>query len=295
MVLAALHRGHGARVLVAVGAGRRRLARPAVGDVVRRLDRLDRPQLRPPVGGASPGGDRSRRARRGRLAAPADVRRVVPRRDAPRRTARRARRRAGRPRRDLPADVARRRGRVARDRARRRDPGPDLLRLRRARGRAAARGERGEGRDHADTSRRGAGSRCRCSRSSRRRSRAAGSTAEVVLAPFELDAHPGDAAGARGRQRASVPPHLHVGHDRQAEGRRARAGRLPRLDRARGRVPGRRARGRRRALRHRHGLDHGPVDGRRRRRARRHDRLRRRRARLADAATHLGDRARRNA
>ena len=68
VVLAALHRGHGARVLDAVGAGRRRLARPAVGDLVRRLDGLDRPQLRPPLGRAPPGGDRRGRARRGRLA-----------------------------------------------------------------------------------------------------------------------------------------------------------------------------------------------------------------------------------
>ncbi len=59
-----------------------------------------------------------------------------------------------------------------------------------------------------------------------------------------------------------------------AEGRRPRAGRLPRLDRARGLLPGRRARGRRRLLRDRHGLDHGPVDGGRRRRARRDGRLR---------------------
>ena len=91
----------------------------------------------------------------------------------------------------------------------------------------------------------------------------------VVLAPFELDAHPGELPPLEVDSRAPVPPHLHLGHDREAERRRARARRLPRLDRARGRVPGRRARGRRRALRHRHGLDHGPVDGRRRRRARR--------------------------
>ena len=43
------------------------------------------------------------------------------------------------------------------------------------------------------------------------------------------------AAAARGRLRGALPPHLHLGHDRQAERRRARAGRLPRLDRARGR------------------------------------------------------------
>ena len=71
------------------------------------------------------------------------------------------------------------------------------------------------------------------------------------------------------------------GHDRRAERDRARPGRLPRLDRARGLLPGRRQRGRRRPFRHGHGLDHGTVDGRRRRRARRDDRVRRRRARLA--------------
>ena len=43
-----------------------------------------------------------------------------------------------------------------------------------------------------------------------------------------------------------------------------RPGRLPRLDRARGRLPGRRAARRRDPLRHRHGLDHGPVGGGRR-------------------------------
>ena len=53
-------------------------------------------------------------------------------------------------------------------------------------------------------------------------------------------ARPGRARPARGRLRASVPPHLHLGHDREAEGRAARPGRLPRLDRPRGRLPGRR-------------------------------------------------------
>ena len=103
------------------------------------------------------------------------------------------------------------------------------------------------------------------------------------------------AAAAAGRLRAPVPPHLHLGHDREAEGRRARARRLPRLDRARGRVSSRRARRRRRALRDRHGLDHGPVDRRRRRRARRHDRLCRRRARLATSTSALDNGAGRNA
>ena len=85
----------------------------------------------------------------------------------------------------------------------------------------------------------------------------------------------------RGRLGAPVPAHLHVRHDRPAEGRRPRPGRLPRLDRARGRLPGRRAPWRPHPLRHRHGLDHGPVDGGRRRRDGRDDRLRGGRARLA--------------
>ena len=100
---------------------------------------LDRPQLRAPLGGAPPGRRRGRRPRRGRLAARADLRRALARRHAARRAARRARRRAGRPRRDLPADVAGGRDRLARDRAHRRDPGPGLLRLRGARSCTAAR------------------------------------------------------------------------------------------------------------------------------------------------------------
>ena len=66
-----------------------------------------------------------------------------------------------------------------------------------------------------------------------------------------------------------------------AEGRPPRPGRLSRLDHARGRLPGGRAPGRRAPLLHRHGLDHGAVDGGGRRRARLHARLRRGRSRLA--------------
>ena len=53
------------------------------------------------------------------------------------------------------------------------------------------------------------------------------------------------------------------------------------VDRARGRVPDERQAGRPHPLRDRHGLDHGPVDGRRRRRVRSDRRLRGGRARLS--------------
>ena len=92
---------------------------------------------------------------------------------------------------------------------------------------------------------------------------------------------PRRAGSARGRQRAPVPAHVHLRHDGQAEGRPARPGRLPRLDRPRGRLPGRRPPRGRPPLLHGHGLDHGAVDGRRRRRARLHARLRRGGARPA--------------
>ena len=56
----------------------------------------------------------------------------------------------------------------------------------------------------------------------------------------------GDARAGRSaldRLGAAVPPRLHVGHDGPAEGGAPCPGRLPRLDRARGRVPDRRDRG----------------------------------------------------
>ena len=85
---------------------------------------------------------------------------------------------------------------------------------------------------------------------------------------WNVELGPGELAAARGRGRAPLPARVHVRHDRQAEGRAARARRLPALDRPRGGLPVRHPRGRPRPLLHRHGLDHGPVDGRRRRRAR---------------------------
>ena len=206
--------------------------------------------------------------------------------DAARRGARRARRGAGRPRRDLHADVPRGRGRIARMRARRRGAGADLLRLRGARDRVAARGLRSEGRplrrlvaaareahrDAADAGRR---------RSVRRRARRRVEPGERRVARAR-DAAARNAAAARGRLRGAVSARLHVRHDGEAEGSAARAGRLPRLDRAGGRVPERRQGRRPPPFRHRHGLDHGAVDARRRRRGRRGDRLRRGRSGLAD-------------
>ena len=164
--------------------------------------------------------------------------------DAGRGGARRARRARGRPRRDLPADVPGGRGRVARVRAHRRRAGADLLRLRRAGDRGAARGLRGEGRHlrrlvlpprqarrHAGDAR--AGER-------RRRDVLAWSRDERLAGARDEAAR--NARAAAGRLGGAVPARLHVGHDRPAEGRAARPGRLPRLDRARGRVPDRRER-----------------------------------------------------
>ena len=89
------------------------------------------------------------------------------------------------------------------------------------------------------------------------------------------------ARAGRGRQRSALPPRLHVGNDGKAEGCAPRPGRLPGLDRARDRLPGRSARGRPRPLLHRHGLDHGSVDGDRRHGVRRDGRLHGGRAGLA--------------
>ena len=108
--------------------------------------------------------------------------------------------------------------------------------------------ERGEGRDHArESSRRG--KRVPMLEILEEARRDAPSVEHVVARAVGRARRrlPGRAARARGRLRDAVPAHLHVRHDRRAEGRRARAGRLPRLDRARGLLPGRRPRGRRRS------------------------------------------------
>ena len=280
MVLAGGDRGHGPRVLAALGRGRRPLARARVGDLVRGRQGEHRVELRAPLGGAPAGRGRVGRARRGRLAARADVRRALGRGDAPGGGARPARRARGRPRGDLPPDVPRGAGGVACLRAHRSGPGADLLRLRGARGRAAAAGLRGEGRDHGaglDAPRtRGADARDRRGGAARGPERGARRRRALGRARRGLARR---AAGRRARLRGAVPAHVHVRDDRHAEGRRPRPGRLPRLDRARGLLPGRRRARRPDPLRHRHGLDHGPVDRRRRARDGLDARLRRGRAR----------------
>ena len=119
------------------------------------------------------------------------------------------------------------------------------------------------------------------------------SVEHVVVAPWdELVADlAGGAPAGRAPVRDAVPPDLHLRDDRHAEGRRPRPGRLPRLDRAGGLLPGGRRAGRRDPLRHRHGLDHGPVDGGRRPRDGLDARLRRRRAGLASRSPLAADRA----
>ena len=260
--------------------GRRPVARPRVGDLVRRREAEHRLELRPPLA-QRPGGGRL--PRRGRGAARADLRRALGRGHAARGAAGRARRRAGRPRRDLPADVAR-------GRRSPRTPAPTSARCRcrsspasrRRRSRSGwstparrsaitARSSLRRGRSVPmleileEARRRGARARARDRRAVGRRGR-------------RLPRH---ARAARGRLRASVPPHVHVRNDRETQGRAPRPGRLPGLDRARGLLPGGRAPRRRRPLLHRHGLDHGSLDRGRLRRHGRDPRLRGRGARLA--------------
>ena len=85
---------------------------------------------------------------------------------------------------------------------------------------------------------------------------------------WDAELGPGELPALEVEAEQPVPAGLHLGHDRQAEGRTARAGKLPDLDRARGGLPVRGPRGRPCPLRNRHGLDHGTLDGGRRRRAR---------------------------
>ena len=161
----------------------------------------------------------------------------------------RARRRAGRPRRAVPADVAR---------GRRSPPTPARTSAR-SRCRSSPASALPRSRSACGTPRRRSSSppteRCaaaavpmkeiaRRGRRGRALGRAWSSGAARGRADARADVVGPTAAGelppARGRLRAPVPARLHVGHDRQAEGRRPRARRLPRQDRAGGRLPGRR-------------------------------------------------------
>ncbi len=247
---AALHRrlGRGARALLArsrrrprarpgaaLGRRARRLARDRVDDLVRGRAAEHRPGLRARVGGANARRGRGRLPYRGRRPRRVDVRRALRAGREARGGARRARRRRRRPRRDLHADGAGSRRRLARLRPHRGDPGADLLRLRSARRRAAATGLGREGRDHgrllaaprrprADAGDDRGGAARVADRRARRR---------VVAGRSKLGrrARSGRAAAARGRGGASVSARVHVRDDGAPEGRTARARRLPALDR----------------------------------------------------------------
>ena len=92
------------------------------------------------------------------------------------------------------------------------------------------------------------------------------------------------------RRRRSADDHLHLGHDRASQGRRAHALRLPDQDRAGHGALLRRPRRRDDVLGQRHGLDDGPVGSVRHDAARRHDGALRRRARLSRARSAVGAR-----
>ena len=246
-----------------MGSGRRPLAWAGVGHLVHRREGERGLELRPSLGRAPAGCGGARG-------------------NPPGRGARRVRGRRWGPGRDLPADVAGGAGRVACVRAHRRRAGADLLRLRGTGGGPAATGVGGEGGDHGalvDAPRaRGAHARDPRGGAARGAERGARPRRAVGRARRGLARR----AAARGaRLRGPLPPHVHVRDDRDAEGRRPRPGWLPRLDCARGLLPGRRRARRPDPLRDRHGLDHGPVDRRRGACDGLDARLRRGRARLA--------------
>ena len=208
----------GPRVLAALGAGASTLARRRVGEVVRGRKAQHRVELRAPLG--------ERRA--GRAAAAVwlgedGTRRELTFAELSRRGRRGSPRRCvelgverRRSRRDLPADVARGRDRVARVRAPRRGAGADLLRLR-ARPRSRSDSGRCEARSLITARRlaRAAGTLCRCGRSLDEARRATSPARRV--APARVDApmrtaeivagtsRRGQLPGARGRLGASVP------------------------------------------------------------------------------------------
>ena len=241
-------------------------------DLVRGLPAEHRPGLRAHVGGAHARCGRGGLPERGRASRRVDLRCALGAGREARRSARRARRRRGRPGRDLHADGARGRRRLARVRAHRRGPGADLLRLRRAGRRPAPAGLRREGRDHGRllAPARDAGADARDDRGGAARvaDRRARRRVVALRPDLERRARPRRAGAARGRGGASLPARVHLRDDRSPEGRAARARRLPALDRPRSGLPVRHPRRRPRPLRHGHGLDHGAVDGGRRRLAR---------------------------
>ena len=174
-----------------------------------------------------------------------------------RKRAARARRGQGRRRRPLPADVDPGRGGLLRDRQDRRDRRADLLRLRRAGGRRpagrcrrrrAAHRRRGAapgpaGADEGDRRRgRGGGAvgarrgRVVAARTPTRRCSRGATTAGTSSSPRQSP----ELRRARARPRDADDGDLHVGHDRPAEGRGARARRVPREDRRGVRLPARR-------------------------------------------------------
>ena len=218
-----------------MGARSRRVARARVGDLVRRREAQPRLELRAPLGarraGRRGGG---RLAERGREARGAHLRGALGRGDALRRGTRGAGCRERRPRGAVPADVTAGRDRLARLRASRRGPGAGLLGLRSARDRVTARSLGGQGRRHrgrlaaprprgADEGARGRGARGVALRRARGRLAAARRGRPDAGAPRRVLGRggrglPGRARAARGRLRAPVPAHLHVGDDRPAEG-----------------------------------------------------------------------------
>ena len=274
-------------------------------DVVRRRPPQRRRGMRASLGAGAGLRRGGRVAERGRWQVVAQLERALARDRAARRgtgVARHRRRRRGR---HLPAHVSGGRDRVTRLRAPRRRAGADLLRLRRAGDRDAARRRQREGPRHGRrlaATRRGGSDEA--DRGRRPRRRAFGRARRRLAAPRTRCA---DDAGARslvgrarrrlawppatgrGRERGAVPHRVHIGHDGQAERRAPRPGLLPRVNRARGRVPGRPAARRPRPVRDRHGLDHGAVDRRRRRRGGSDDRLHGRSPRLA-GRSHLAAR-----
>src|SRR3954451_7396771 len=148
-VLAGGLRGPRAGVLRAVDGRRRRLAWARMGDVVRRRKAESRLELRASLGGRrARGGGGGRVAGRRRRARHADMAGALGRGVPPRRGTRVDRDRPGRRGRDLPADVAAGRDRLARVRPPWRCAGADLLWVRRAGDRSASRRRKGEGADH---------------------------------------------------------------------------------------------------------------------------------------------------